>query len=72
MAEPHRQRALRLEFQGRYDRYAREKLAQAYRLLVPPDAQPLDPTATPLSHEETGRHLCPSVLGAAEGPEDHR
>jgi hypothetical protein len=72
MAEPHRPRALRLEFQGRYDRYGPEKLAQAYRLLVPEDAEPFEPTATPLSHEEASRHLCPSVLRAAEGPEDYR
>lgn len=72
MAEPHRPRALRLEFQGRYDRYGREKLAQAYRLLVPEDAEPLDALATPLNYEEAGRPLCPSVLGAPEGPEDHR
>jgi hypothetical protein len=69
--EPYRPRALRLEFQGRYDRYGREKLAQAYRLLVPPDAEPFDPTAPPRNYEEAGRDLFPSVLGAAEGPEDH-
>ena len=45
--EPHRPRALRLEFQGRYDRYGREKLAQAYRLLVRPDAEPFARSSLP-------------------------
>ena len=47
MAEFHRQRAFQLEFQNRYDRYARQKLAQAYRLLVLPDAEPLRPHRHP-------------------------
>jgi len=43
MAEPKSQRAICLEFECLYDRYAREKLAQVYRILVPAGNDPITP-----------------------------
>jgi hypothetical protein len=58
MAEPKSQRALRLELDCLYDRYAGEKLAQVYRILVPTDNDPIELTAQDLSHEKERSHLC--------------
>src|SRR4051794_14383623 len=65
MAEPQSQRAIRVELQCHYDRYARERLAQVYRILVPPENSPIEPTAEDLSHEKERGHLCQSFLGSA-------
>jgi predicted site-specific integrase-resolvase len=52
MAEPKRQRAICLEFECLYDRYAREKLAQVYRILVPTGNDAIQTTAEDLSFEK--------------------
>ena len=72
MAEPKSQRAIGLEFECLYDRYAREKLAQVYRILVPAGNDPIQTTAEELSHEKERSHLCQSFLGSAAGTEHHR
>lgn len=72
MAEPKSQRAIGLEFECLYDRYAREKLAQVYRILVPTGNDPIELRAEDLNHEKERGHLCQSVLGPAAGTEHHR
>jgi hypothetical protein len=72
MAEPKSQRAICLEFECLYDRYAQEKLAQVYRILVPTGNDSIQTTAEDLSHEKERSHLCQSFLGSAAGTEYHR
>ena len=73
MAEPRSQPAICLEFECLYDRYAREKLAQVYRILVPAADDPIQRSAEEeLSHEKERSHLCQSFLGSAAGTEHHR
>jgi hypothetical protein len=72
MAEPESQRAICLEFECLYDRYAWEKLAQVYRILVPTGNDPIQTTAEDLGLEKECGHLCQSLLGSAAGTEHHR
>jgi hypothetical protein len=72
MAESKSQRAICLEFECLYDRYAREKLAQVYRILVPAGNDPIQTTAEELSHEKERSYLCQSFLGSAARTEHHR
>jgi len=61
-----------LSLKANDDRYAREKLAQVYRILVPAGDDPIQTTAEELSHEKERSHLCQSFLGSAAGTEHHR
>jgi hypothetical protein len=72
MAESKSQRAFCLEFECLYDRYAQEKLAQVYRILVPIGTDSIETPAEDLSQEKERSHLCQSFLGSAAGTEHHR
>jgi hypothetical protein len=61
MAEHKSQRAICLELECLYDRYAREKLAQVYRILVPASNDSIQSTAEKLSHEKERRHFAPDT-----------
>src|SRR5215472_12038116 len=53
MAEPKSQRAICLAFECLYDRYAREKLVQVYRILVPAESDPIQRITENLSISRT-------------------
>ncbi len=66
MAKSNPQRSLRIELAARYDRYAEEKLAQVYRVLVPGLRHADNLNNGEPNHEEECGHLCTSILGSAE------
>ena len=67
MAERFDQARLQIRFEAVGDRLAAEKIADAYGVLVP---LPRPSVVLELNledhHEQAGRDLCPSILGAAK------
>lgn len=77
MAKSDTERGFRIGFAARYDRYAEEKLAEVYRVLVPL-GEPFsiadkddELNNKDANHEEECSDLCTGFLGSAEGAKYH-
>ena len=71
MADAPAQTILLVRLQAVGDRLAPEKMAGAYRVLVPP-VRLFSDELNPPAHEPIGRDLCPRVLGPPERGSDDR